>query len=510
MSPAVTSSAHHRFSVVFLAALLVLLPVVGSAQTVGVGAGQTIYLPVIVAPSPSLPAYAWHSFFGSPSFDVATEVKMDSAGNIFIGGYSYSAWLGPKGELPVEPYLIDRSATLIALDAQGNYRWHTFVGEGSGKFALAPDGAIYLAGWTEAWLGPQGQLPRHPASSGYDFSITALDAAGHYRWHTFYGGSAHDYLRDITVDRAGNLVITGSSRAAWKGPNNEAPLHPYTSSWTASENGDVTVLKLDAQGNYLWHTFYGGESADSGSALAVASDNAIYVSGCGRLNFPGDGGAAPLNAGWTGSPSIAPCDVLALKLDPSGRYMWHTFWGKPAHVYPMDMAMDAAENVYISTYSHGDWPGAGERPALHPYSGNTEAGVLKLSRDGQYVWHTFYGTPQYDDQPRLSVSPQGAVYLTWGCRASWSGPGGIAPLHPFAGGVYDIAVVGLLPSGSYHWHTFYGGQDSEFGYAAAVTGHTLLIAGRSDDYWTGDGGQTPKRAFSGTSDMTVLAFQLSR
>ena len=54
--------------------------------------------------------------------------------------------------------------------------------------------------------------------------------------------------------------------ASWRGDNDVDPLHAYSS------GNDLTVLKLDSNGNYAWHTFYGANGTndnDVGNRIAV-------------------------------------------------------------------------------------------------------------------------------------------------------------------------------------------------------------------------------------------------
>ena len=105
----------------------------------------------------------------------------------------------------------------------------------------------------------------------YDQSC-ALIIDPSYSWHTFYGSSGEDRGQSIALDSSGNAYITGFSAATWNGPAGQAPLH--------GNNGgrDIFVLKLDSNGAYQWHTFYGGTADEYAYGVAVDS-RGIYVTG---------------------------------------------------------------------------------------------------------------------------------------------------------------------------------------------------------------------------------------
>jgi hypothetical protein len=71
---------------------------------------------------------------------------------------------------------------------------------------------------------------------------------------------------------------------------------------------DLFVLKLDNQGVYEWHTYYGSSEDDSGEGIAFAGETQFYVTGWSYGNWLGDGGEEPLN------PYSGGSDLIVLKL----------------------------------------------------------------------------------------------------------------------------------------------------------------------------------------------------
>ena len=67
------------------------------------------------------------------------------------------------------------------------------------------------------------------------------------------------------------------------------------------------VLKLDKNGKYHWHTFYGSAGNDIGMGISAFSDG-VYVTGYSP-DWNGTGGIAPLNPDNTG-----PDEIFILKL----------------------------------------------------------------------------------------------------------------------------------------------------------------------------------------------------
>ena len=309
-----------------------------------------------------------------------------------------------------------------------------------------------------------------------------------YLWHTFYGAGS-DSVRAIAVDGSGNVYVTGASYNSWLGDGNTPPIHAHS----GNGNWDMYVLKLNSSGAYQWHTFYGSASSseDEGYGIAVDGNGNVYVTGKGSAWY-GDGGQSPIHE-HSGSSNWG--DIVVLKLNSSGNYQWHTFYGSSAWDQGNGIAVDASSNVYVTGYS-GNWGSP-----LHAHSGGAEIVVLKLTSVGAYQWHTFYGSSAWDEGDDIAVDGTGNyVYITGSSGATW----GSSPLHAHSGGA-EIVVLKLTSAGAYQWHTFYGSSSDDRGNGIAVDASSnVYVTGYSNATWQGDGGTNPLHAYSGWYDIVVL------
>ena len=316
-----------------------------------------------------------------------------------------------------------------------------------------------------------------------------------YQWHTFYGSASSDAGYGIAVDTGGNVYVTGRSNATWNGPAAQSPLNAYS----GSGNGDIVVLKLNTGGAYQWHTFYGSANDDNGYGIAVDAGGNVYVTGGSFATW-----GTPLNA-YSGD-----YDIVVLKLNTSGAYQWHTFYGYAASDEGYGIAVDAGGNVYVTGWSFATWNGPAAQAPLNAYSGsgNADIVVLKLNTSGAYQWHTFYGSAASDWGDGIAVDAGGNVYVTGWSDATWNGPAAQSPLNAYSD-YSDIVVLELNTSGAYQWHTFYGsvedGDDNGNG-IAVDTGGNVYVTGESDATWNGPVAQAPLNAHSGSADIVVLKF----
>jgi hypothetical protein len=134
---------------------------------------------------------------------------------------------------------------------------------------------------------------------------------------------------------------------------------------------------------------------------------------------------------------------MILKLDASGRYLWHTFYGTASdNDYANDLALDAKDDLYVAGRSYDTWQGDGGEEPLHAYSGYRDIAIMKISSGGAYRWHTFYGSDSGDDRGQDIVLGRPFLYVVGRCSASWTGDTAAdTPLNGFSGGPGDAFVL---------------------------------------------------------------------
>ena len=463
----------------------------------------------LVGQLPPDPTYAWHTFYGGSGYDRGRNIATDGSGNIYITGDSYVSWNGPAGQLPLHAHSGGHDIYVLKLDSSGSYQWHTFyrwAGIWEATYGITTDriGNVYVTAESDAtWNGPDGENPLHGHSGNIDISVLKLDSSGAYQWHTFYGGSDRNDPRSIVIDGSGNVYITGYSLATWSGPAGQLPLHAHS----GGSYYDIFVLKLDGSGSYQWHTFYGAAGGTSNAGFEIAPDGSgnLYITGPSNGAWNGPAGQLPLH-GHSGN-----IDISVLKLDTSGAYQWHTFYGSSGDDQAFGLTTDENGKVYVVGFSDTSWNGPAGQPPLHVHSGGGPYGdilLLKLDSSGSYQWHTFYGSSDDDLGYGIATDRNGNVYVTGDSRASWNGPAGEPPLHPYGGPGNDLFVLKLDTSGAYRWHTFYGTSYGDYAMDIAADGSgNVYITGESWATWNGPAGQSPLHAYSGNpgiSDLYVL------
>ena len=132
-----------------------------------------------------------------------------------------------------------------------------------------------------------------------------------YEWARSFGGSENIFSRSISVDKEGNIYVTGEFIGT-------VDFDPGPDSADLTSNGlrDVFIAKYDWNGEYIWARQIGGTSNDLGIELVVDDLSNIYSIGSfeGTVDF--DPGAGVFNYTSIGE------DLFLCKLDQDGIFKW--------------------------------------------------------------------------------------------------------------------------------------------------------------------------------------------
>jgi len=253
-------------------------------------------------------AYQWHTFHGTAFPEGGNKLAVDASGNLCVTGRSNWAWDGPGGTPPLHAFTgldsgPDNDIVVLKLGAEGTYQWHTFHGsfeeDRGGSVTVDQNGDLLVTGTSRiSWTGPGGEGPinAHTAGSQNDIFVLKLDGDGEYQWHTFHGAGDVIYEAEsglaIAVDGDGSSFSTGFSASSWLGPNQEHPLHEFSGSQIAR---DAFVLKLDPDGLYQWHSFYGSAETDDGRSIAIDANSYLFVAGVSHDGWNGPDDEPPLH-----------------------------------------------------------------------------------------------------------------------------------------------------------------------------------------------------------------------
>jgi hypothetical protein len=217
---------------------------------------------------------AWQVIDGKKTpVNVRFKITGDRQVGFTLGAYN------PRYEVTIDP----------------TYQWHTFFGsmvssDSANSVSVDGSGNIIVAGSSQATFNVGASAPKNPYAGSSDMVIVKMDSSGNYLWHTFYGSVAgFENANKVIVDGSGNVIVAGNGGTTFNVGVN-APKNAYAG------NTEIIVVKMDSNGNYLWHTFYGSAvGVDSARGLIVDSSSNVVVAGNSAAAF-NVGVTAPKNA----------------------------------------------------------------------------------------------------------------------------------------------------------------------------------------------------------------------
>ena len=284
-------------------------------------------------------AFLFATLIGTDSFDSANDVALDAKGNIYYtgqttGGVSSitipSGFVFAQGRAPqFVPYdpgilvgkLNSTGANIVVETINGT---KTSLSPGDLAFdegkAIAVDPAfnVYLVGDTEeSQAGAKFPLKnaQQPTIGGQkDGFLIKLDSSlTNILYATYLGGTGDDIARDVALDSDGSVYVAGDTLSA------NFPLTRQFATLPSLDFRDAFVTKFAVSGlTHIYSVLLGGESIDTGRAIAVDGSQVAYLGGeTYSSGFPlvPTPGTLPANAGNSTASSGFVAKISDPRLD---------------------------------------------------------------------------------------------------------------------------------------------------------------------------------------------------
>jgi uncharacterized protein (TIGR03437 family) len=440
------------------------------------------------------------------------KTSVDSAGNTYtIGGWVPAfAPASPDSNSPQPNVLHDVFVSKI--NPAGALEYATYLsGRGDNtatEVAVDSGGNLYGVGYTTAPDFPLQNALQSSTSTTFSTQtgfIFKLDASGALLWSTYFGGSGPvligSAVNAVALDGSGNVYVTGTSGAA------NFPTTPgaFQTNGNVSNNAQnpaasAFVSKISPAGNILYSTWLGGSQPnciggsqctdysrqDSGVALAVDGAGAAYVAGyTDSTDFPATTAAFQTACnclyGSPGRGNLASPFVVKLKPDGTG-LIYGTYLGS-LYTGPELIAIDSSGDAYVAggttSTQFPTTPGVLQAAT----GGGTDVFVSALNPTGTaLVFSTYLGGTGDDSPTGLAIDGDGDVFLS-GTTSSPNFPDsyGVFPsgasfLAEFTPGAKTIAYSMRLPAGAADQDV---GIDSSSGglVTAGSSGYIMYLSG---------------------------------
>jgi uncharacterized repeat protein (TIGR01451 family) len=304
------------------------------------------------------PVLTYSTYLGGTSNDYGRSIAIDSAGNAYVAGHTYSFNFPVTINGYSTTYANGYDVFVTKLNADGSaIVYSTYLGGNSDDLGLGiavdSSGNAYVTGSTGSTNYPTtpGAFQTTLHGSSYyngDAFVTKLNVDGTaLLYSTYLGGSSSEQANGIAIDSTGNAYLAGYTYS------NDFPTTPGAFKTAASPGSsqEAFVTKLNDTGTALvYSTFLGGSGADQATAIKVDSSGYAYVTGMtASANFDITPGAYQSTYGGGSSSYYGYGDAFATKVDPSGTSLiYSTYIGGTGDDPSFGIDLASSGEVYLT------------------------------------------------------------------------------------------------------------------------------------------------------------------
>jgi hypothetical protein len=245
-----------------------------------------------------------------------------------------------------------------------------------------------------------------------DLYLIKTDGNGNETWSKSYGALyTRDYGQSVKQTTDGGYIVTGKT--------------------TLIGNGDIYLLKTDAQGDELWSKTFGGLLSGHGYSVQQTADGGYVVSG----NLDTD--------------NIGSSNAYLLKVDGNGVEQWSKSFGDSL-VNQANSVQQTTDGGYVFSglYTYGVFNISSTQ--------NADVYVVKTDGNGVEQWLQTYGGAEYDLSESIKQTPDGG-YIVAGRTKS------------FGGNRWDFYLIKLNSTGTQQWYKTFDKGEYDYCHSVELT-----------------------------------------
>jgi Beta-propeller repeat len=325
---------------------------------------------------------AYSTFLGGASNDAGQAITFDGTGRLYVTGDTLSDDFPAgggfqttrKGSQDAFLAVIDLSQTGAATLQYATYLGGSGV-EAARGIAVAADRTVWIVGQTFSNDFPVAGLSYQPNySSGGDAFVAHINPnTNTLVYATYLGGSDQDLARNVIVDPAGRVIVSGYTLSQ-DFPSTPDALQPQ---YGGNTDAFVTILDPSAtsrQSQLVYSTFFGGSNGDVPFDMKRDSAGNIYLAG--MTLSPG----LPTTANSVQQFYDNTMDAFALKFNPAqpgkSGLQYFTYLGGPGLQVAYAIDFDSTGNIFLAGFTSGPIFDSFSGPGKPSNHGNRDGFVI--------------------------------------------------------------------------------------------------------------------------------------
>jgi hypothetical protein len=319
---------------------------------------------------------------------------------------------------------------ICSLQASSNLsliEWNMTYGgagnDGASSIIQTIDGGFAIAGGTNSF-----------GFGKSDFWLVKTDTNGNVQWNKTYGGAEEEVAYSVVQTDDGGYALAG---------------HTYS---FGMGNGDIWLVKTDANGEIQWNKTYGGTNWEESRCMIKTNDGGFAIAGF-------------TSYGWIGNR-----DFLLIKTDANGNEQWNKTYGGSSseEAYSIVQTVDGGYALLGTTLSFG--------------AGNGDFWLIKTDSLGNVEWNKTYGEALYLEEGMSIIQTVDGGFALAGYK---EGP----IIYPYELINDDFWLVKTDSEGNVQWSKTYDQSKDDSARSLTQTSYEgYLLAGHTNstgtlDFW---------------------------
>ena len=363
--------------------------------------------------------FLWVRTFGNSANDIVEKAQVDKLNNIILTGrFSASLDFDPSLNVDIKTSNGFSDTYILKLNNLGNYLWSKTVG-GTGNdvsrgLSINSTNDVTIAGnFFQTVDFDPGPAVVNKTAPSVNIYILQLNEAGNFNWVKVLEGPVANSVQvnDLMFDNNDNLLLNASYKDSIDvdpGPGTQ-----YLLDTNDPLQYNLFILKLDANGNYVWAKQFDNAVGNTAgiSVLSFDSVGNYYLGGLFVGNVDFDFSASVYSYTTPKSASYI------LKIDSNANFIWAKHMGGFSGNWPeieavLGIAIDSQSNVSLCGIFKG-YEDFDPGPSMY-YLGNpnqlinSRGYIMQLDSTGNFKW-----AKNISDQP-ASASVNSILLDYWG------------------------------------------------------------------------------------------------